>query len=195
VNGTVQTSTFRSSYGRGVVAVGGGDVWVAYGDSTVARIDPASLDVLLTTFAGNSPSAIAFGNDSLWVANAENSTVTRFNPPSYGPAAEVSVGRHPSGVAVGGGVAWVADTGDDAVSRIDPTGNSVTAITVGRAPVGIAFGAGSVWVANSGDGTVSRIDPATRKVVAIIRVGNSPRGIVVDADAGTVWVTVASRST
>jgi YVTN family beta-propeller protein len=188
VNGTVHTSTFRSSYGRGVVAVGAGDVWVAYGDSTVARVDPVSMRVLLTTFAGNSPSAIAFGNGSLWVANAENSNVTRFNRPSYGPAATISVGRHPSGVAVGGGAVWVADTGDDAVSRIDPSRNSVTTIAVGRAPVGIAFGVGAVWVANSGDGTVSRIDPATSKVVATIRVGNSPRGIAVGA--GTVWVTV-----
>jgi YVTN family beta-propeller protein len=188
VSGSVHTSTFRSSYARGIVAVGESDVWVAYGDSTVARIDPHSLRVLLTTFAGNSPTAIAFGNGSLWVVNAENSDVTRFNPPTYGPAATITVGRHPSGVAVGGGGVWVTATNDNAVFRIDPSSNSVTSIPVGRAPLGITYGAGAVWVANSGDGTVSRIGPSTNKVVATIRVGNSPRGIAVGA--GSVWVTV-----
>jgi YVTN family beta-propeller protein len=185
---TIQTPSVRSPYGRGVVAVGAGSVWVAYGDSTVSRIDPDSMRVVSTTFAGNSPSAIAVGNGSLWVTNAENNTVTRFNRPTYGPATDISVGSDPNGVAVGGGAVWVTATAGDAVYRIDPARNSVSSISVGRAPKGIAYGAGAVWAANSGDGTVSRIDPGTDKVVATIRVGNSPSGIAVGARA--VWVTV-----
>ncbi len=192
VIGTIQTPAVRSSYARGVVAVGAGAVWVAYGDSTVSRIDPTSMQVVFTTFAGNGPSDIAFGGGSLWVANAENSSVTRFNRPTYGPAAELSVGRRPSGIAFGDGAVWVTGTAVDAVSRIDASTNSVTSIPVGRAPVGIAYGAGAVWVANSGDGTLSRIDPKTSKVVATIRVGKSPRGIAVGA--GVVWVTVQTAA-
>jgi YVTN family beta-propeller protein len=196
LGGTIETSAVRSSvrtsYGRGVVAVGVGAVWVAYGDSKVFRLDPTSMQVVSTTFAGNGPSAIAFGDGSLWVTNAENSTVTRFNRPTYGPAAEISVGERPNSVAVGGGAVWVTGTADDAVSRIEPSTNSVTAIAVGRAPVGIAYGAGAVWVANSEEGTVSRIDPSTSKVVATIPVGNSPLRIAVGA--GVVWVTVQEDS-
>jgi YVTN family beta-propeller protein len=193
VTGTIQTPVVRSAYGaRGVVAVGAGAVWVAYGGSTVSRIDPASMHVVFTTFAGNGPSAVAFGNGSLWVANAENSTVSRFNRPSYQLPVEINVGRRPSGVAVGGEAVWVTDTADDTVTRINPSTNSVTAISVGRAPVGVAYGGGAVWIANSDDGTVSRLDPSTNEVVATIAVGNSPLGIAVGA--GAVWVTVQAAA-
>ncbi len=91
----------------GSIAVGAGSVWVAFGDSTVSRIDPASLRVVATTFAGNSPSAAAFGNRSLWVANALDSSVTRVNPVTNGRySAPISVGLRPNGVAVGGGAVW-----------------------------------------------------------------------------------------
>jgi YVTN family beta-propeller protein len=197
VSETIQTPAVRALFGKGAVAVGAGSVWAVYSDATVARIDPTSMQVLSTTFAGNSPSAVAFDHDnmSLWVVNGEASSVARFNTPTYGPGHVISVGRHPSGVAVGAGAVWVTGTAQRAVSRIDPSTESVSSIPVGRAPVGIAYGAGAVWVANSDDGTVSRIDPSTNKVVATIRVGNRPLGIAVGA--GEVWVTVqaAERTT
>jgi YVTN family beta-propeller protein len=180
---------------RGSVAIGAGSVWVAFGDSSVFRINPASRRVVKTIVAGNTPSAIAFGSRAIWVANARDSRVTRINPITnlrqFGP--DTTVGLSPGGITVGGGAVWVTDTGDDQVTRINPDSNSVTSFAVGQAPVGIAYGAGSVWVANSGDGTVSRIDPTTSKVVATIRVGNSPRGIAVGA--GKVWVTVQPAGT
>ena len=192
VNRRIQTPAARSSFADGAVAVGARSVWAVYSDSTVYRIDPASLQIVSTTFAGNAPSAIAFGNGSLWIANGEQSTVTRFNRPTYVVGTEISVGRHPSGVAIGGGAAWVTGTADDDVTRIEPSRNTPRSIAVGRAPVGIAYGAGAVWVANSADGTVSRIDPSTHQVVATIRVGNRPLGIAVGA--GAVWVAVQASA-
>jgi YVTN family beta-propeller protein len=188
VGKTIQTPTGPFTGGRGSVTVGVGAVWVVFGDSSTFRIDPSSMSVIATMFAENSPSALAFGDTTLWIANLRDNTVTRYNSPTYGRAATVSVGGSPGGVAVGGGSVWVTDTADDAVSRIDPSLNSATTVAVGDAPLGISYGAGAVWVANSGSGTVSRIDPATGAVVATIRVGNSPRGIAVGA--GLVWVTV-----
>jgi YVTN family beta-propeller protein len=175
---------------EGSIAVGAGSVWVVFGDSSVSRIDPASRHVVTTLYAGNHPSAVAYGLRSVWVANTLDSSVTRINPITngsfFGP--DATVGLRPEGIAVGDGAVWVTTTGDNRVSRIEPNSSAVTSFSVGQAPVGIAFGLGSVWVANSGDGTVSRIDPTTNKVVATIRVGNSPRGIAVGA--GYVWVTV-----
>jgi YVTN family beta-propeller protein len=174
--------------GDGAVTTGVGSVWVTYSDSSVTRINPASLAVVASTYAGNVPSAIAFGSGSLWVANAGDSSVTRIDPKTNGRDATISVGRRPSGIAVGSGVLWVTDTADDAVSRIYPPSNSSTSYAVGRGPVGIVYGAGAVWVANSEDGTVSRIDPVTGTAMATIPVGNSPRGIAFGG--GAVWVTV-----
>jgi len=175
---------------RGSIAIGAASVWVAFGDSSVSRIDPTSLRVVATIVAGNTPSAVAFGSQSVWVTNEHDSNVSRINPKTngrtFGPP--LTVGLSPSGVAAGGGAVWVTDTGIDQVTRIDPGSGSETSFSVGRAPVGIVYGAGAVWVANSGDGTVSRIDPTTSKVVATIHVGNSPREIAVGA--GKVWVTV-----
>jgi YVTN family beta-propeller protein len=192
VTGKIQTPAARSLFGDGAVAVGAGSVWAVYSDSTVSRIDPLSMRVISSTYAGNSPSAVTFDQDhmSLWVVNGAQGSVTRFNQPTYVTGREISIGRRPSGVAAGAGAVWVTATDDNTVTRIEPSTNTPTSIAVGRAPVGVAYGAGSVWVANSDDGTVSRIDPTTRKVVATIHVGNRPLGIAVGA--GAVWVTVQS---
>jgi len=172
----------------GSVTVGDGKVWVAYGSSTVARINPTTNAVAATGFAGRDPVAIAFGAGAVWIANQGDNSVSKFSVTTDSTVAGVSVGQGPSGVAVGGGAVWVSDTDDDAVSRVDPTSRASRTIEVGRGPVGIAYGASAVWVANSKDGTVSRIDPATGKVVKTIKVGGSPVGIAVGG--GLVWVTV-----
>jgi YVTN family beta-propeller protein len=189
VSRTIPTPAVPSSFATAAVAVGAGSVWAAYGDATVCRIDPTSMQIVSTTFAGNGAAAAVFDNGSLWVANnGEQSTVTRFNGPTYEVGTDINVGRRPSGVAVGGGAVWVTATAADSVTRIEPSRNSVSSIPVGRSPSGIAYGAGALWVANSDDGTVSRFDPSTNQVVATIRVGNRPLGIAVGA--GAVWVTV-----
>jgi YVTN family beta-propeller protein len=183
------TRLVASGGARGSVAVGAKSVWVAFGDSSVSRIDPASGNVVDTTIAGTTPSAIAYGSRSVWVTNEGDSRVTRINPDTNGPfSLPITVGLRPSGVAVGGGAVWVTGTGDDSVTRIDPDTGSTTSVSVGSAPVGIAYGVGAVWVANSGDGTVTRIDPSTSRMVATIHVGNSPRRIAVGG--GEIWVTV-----
>jgi YVTN family beta-propeller protein len=187
---TIPAGTFARGAWGGVIT-GAGSVWVTYSDSSVTRINPSSMAVQASMFAGNLPSAIAFGNGSLWVANASDNTVTRFSPATNAREATISVGRRPSGVTVGARAVWVTATADDRVSRIDPRVNSSTTITVGDAPVGVAYGAGAVWVANSADGTVSRIDPVTGTVIATIPVGNSPRGIAFGHSA--VWVTVQAQ--
>jgi YVTN family beta-propeller protein len=182
-------STSRVSGGpKGSVAVGGGSVWVAFGNTAVFRVDPSSGKGPVIGYAGFGSSAVVYGEKALWVANATANTLSQFSPLTNRKLGDFPVGRGPSGVTVGGHAVWVADTGDDAVSRVDPGSGSVKSITVGHAPVGIDYGEGAVWVANSGDGTVSRIDPEARKVVRTIRVGGKPVGIA--AGDGFVWVTV-----
>jgi YVTN family beta-propeller protein len=173
---------------RGSVAVGAGAVWVAYGSTAVARVNPATNRGGVVGYSGFAASAIAYGEGALWIANQTANTVTQFSPLTNAKLHDFDVGRSPRGVAVGGGAVWVADTGSDAVSRIDPRSRSVTTIPVGRAPVGIDYGESAVWVANSDDGTVSRIDPAASRVVKTIKVGGKPVGVA--AGDGFVWVTV-----
>jgi YVTN family beta-propeller protein len=173
---------------QGSVAVGNGAVWVVFDSAFVVRIDPASRRVTATGVARDGPTAIAVGEESVWVANAVDSTVSRLNPRTTSEFGNFTVGREPSGVAVGAGAVWVSNRLDDSVSRIDPRSGSQTTIRVGGGPTGIAVGAGAVWVVNSGDATVSRIDPATQRVTATIDVGSRPEGVAVGK--GAVWVTV-----
>lgn len=179
-------------YAQGVVAVGAGSVWAAYGESTLARIDPARVRVVASSFAGGVPSALVVARGSVWVANAGDSTVSRFDPTTLeeGALRTVSVGRRPAAIAYGDDAIWVANAGDGTITRIEPSTYSTTTIPVGSEPVAVAAGAGGVWVANSADRTVSRIDPATNEVVRTIEVGNAPVGVVV-AD-GFVWLAVVA---
>jgi YVTN family beta-propeller protein len=172
---------------RGSVAVGNGAVWVVFGISVVVRLDPVSRRVVATGVAGDGPSAIDVGEESVWVANATSSTVSRLNPRTAFTFTTFNVGQDPSGVAVGGGAVWVSNKLDDSVARIDPESGSQSTIGVGDGPTGIAVGEGAVWVANSADGTVSRIDLATEQVTATIELGGRPEGVAVGSDA--VWVT------
>ncbi|MBA3429385.1 MAG: winged helix-turn-helix domain-containing protein [Actinobacteria bacterium] len=182
----------RPPYGTPFGSVAGsaaGSVWVAYGDSTLARIQPDTLRRSGSALAGASPAGIAVGGGSIWVANSGDAAVQRFDPTTFeeGAIRPISVGRRPTAIAYGEGAVWVANLEDDTVTRIDPGTNSSFTIRVGDEPSAVAVGAGGVWVANSGDGTVSRIDPATNDVVRKIDVENAPAGIAVGY--GFVWVT------
>ena len=186
-----QVTTTLDVAGRsddGTVTVGGGSVWAAYGDATLARVDPVDVRILAIGLV-SSPSGIVYAAGSVWVASRGEQTASRFNPATFaeGPIHKTSVGEAPEAVAFGDGAIWVANSGDDTVTRIDAGTYATSTVSVGHGPAAIAFGDGAVWVAESG-GTVSKIDPATRKVVSTIHIGNAPSGIALGY--GRVWVTV-----
>ena len=182
----VATPTSRT----GVIAVGEGSVWAAFGDSTLARIEPAGPRVTSSAFAGAVSSAIVVGSGAVWVANSADSTLQRFNPATFeeGAVRTFSVGRRPTGIAFGEGAVWVANTSDDSVTRIDAALGSTRTIPVGGGPTSVAVGFGAVWVANTAEETISRIDSTTNEVVETIEIGNAPSGVTVSE--GFVWIAV-----
>jgi YVTN family beta-propeller protein len=175
---------------QGAVSVGDGYVWTAYGDSTLAAVEPSPMGIARVGFAGAAPAALVTARGSVWVANSGDSTVTRHDPGTLeeGPLRVVSVGRRPSGIAFGAAAIWVANSGDGTVTRIDPSTYATATITVGSNPVAVAANDEAVWVANAGDGTVSRIDPMTSEVTETISIGSAPAGIALAA--GSVWVSL-----
>ena len=180
-------------FARGAVAPGLGSLWAAFGDASLARVDPQSPRESSSAYAGGGPAAIVVAGGHVWVANLAGSNVQRFNPLTFdqGPVERLTVGESPVALAAGAGSVWVASAGDDQVARIHWTATSSSSqstIPVGDAPGAIAYGEGAVWVANGGEGTVWRIDPETNKVTDEIPVGGAPSGIVVAG--GEVWVTV-----
>ncbi len=187
-----ELGTRSTRYTDAGVDLGEGFVWAAFGDSTIARVHPQTLDGESAGSGGAGPAALVVAYDSVWVANSGSSTVQRFNPDTFqtGAVQPFTVGRTPRGIAAGDGAIWVVCTDDDSVWRIDGGLSSRAGLTilVGDGPTSVAFGAGAVWVTNTAAGTVSRIDPATNEVVRTVAVGNAPTGIAVVG--GLVWVAV-----
>jgi YVTN family beta-propeller protein len=137
---------------------------------------------------GASPTAIAAGGGSVWVANIDADTVSRIDPVKQTTIDTIQVGNDPDGIAFGGGFTWVTNGLDGTVTQIDPATNTpVQAIPVGSGPAGVAVDSHYVWVANSNDGTVTRIDLRTDKPLAPIPVGQSADGVAIGF--GSVWVT------
>src|SRR5918995_102598 len=99
-------------------------VWVSIAPDSVARIDPADPEVVLTQRVGNGPTAVAAAFGSIWVANHLDGTVTRLEPSTGGIQASIDVGRGPIALVPAAGSLWVANEFDDSVVSIDPETNS-----------------------------------------------------------------------
>jgi YVTN family beta-propeller protein len=184
---TVGSAAFGSP--NGSVALDPSSVWAVFGDSTLARLDPAG-GVVGEGIAGSQPAGIAVAADSVWVTNSADATVQRFNSSTFrqGPLRTFNVGAQPTGIVYSERAIWVANAGAASVTRIEPSSGAITQIPVGEGPTALAATPGAVWVANTTAGTLSRIDPETDEVVATIDTGNAPAGLA--AAYGHLWVTV-----
>ncbi len=175
------TASFLDVPGLGL-AVGHGSLWTTLwkGASPVfQRVDPHTRQILanIPGFGG----AVAFGEDSVWVADMHDDYVARFDPTTSQRIASIEVGGRSSAIVVGAGAVWVLRASDNVVTRIDPANNQlVRAIRLGPGPwgsFGLAAGEDAVW---AGHGyAVVRIDPKTNRVVRTIPLGVSPRSIAV----------------
>jgi DNA-binding beta-propeller fold protein YncE len=170
---------------RAVALIGAGGVLAALGVVAVlalssggdeadgAREPPAGVVKGPPVRVGDSPTAVAAGGGSLWVANTGAETVSRVDPRSARTVgAPIAVGEDPRAIAVGAGFVWVANFGDRTVSRIDPhSGRTVgEPIAVGGAPTDIVVGHGFAFVATERDRVV-RLNARTGAVAgAPIRV-------------------------
>jgi branched-chain amino acid transport system substrate-binding protein len=184
------------------------------GNSVVA-INATSNDVGAPLAVGTTPSAVAAGERSVWVLNADDRTVSRIDPSTgrVAPPKAITEGT-PAAIAVGEGSLWMV-TGIQSTSsqvrlavssaevlKLDP----VTAVEfprsrirlsqpaerafTGQSNIRVAAGAGRVWVVNPSR-TVSVIDP----------VHNSLIGTATDVDAGAIaldrrgaWVVDAGQA-
>jgi YVTN family beta-propeller protein len=155
--------------------------------NSVGAISPSGDGIQAVVPLGTSPSALAAGDGSVWVANYNAGTVSRIEPAARAVVETIPVGTTPSGIAAGAGAIWVTNNYGATVSRIDPAVDRVVQTTpVGNAPNGVAVADGSVWVANSSDGTLTRIDAVTGAVIKTTAIGGDPTDLAVGA--GGVWV-------
>lgn len=132
-------------------------VWVSIAPDSVARIDPADPEVVLTQRVGNGPTAVAAAFGSIWVANHLDGTVTRLEPSTGDIEASIDAGRGPNALVPAAGSLWVANEFDDAVVSIDPATNDVSEpVPVGGAAASLAGDDEGLWVAVGASATEHR---------------------------------------
>jgi streptogramin lyase len=189
-------------------ATGAGAVWITAGfgtgagaDGAVSRLDPSSGQI---TDAFDTPigsQAIAYGADSVWVADPTTATVTRYDPVSqeHQPIAlpRSDPPARPDAIAfgeLGGAAVWVGDALSSNLYRVDAGGaHEIRTYTIGGPPTAIAVGTDAVWVASEHEDAIYALDPLTGSVRTSIDVGaqgcNGPASIAVNQDG--VWVACA----
>jgi DNA-binding SARP family transcriptional activator/ABC-type branched-subunit amino acid transport system substrate-binding protein/streptogramin lyase len=168
-------------------------------------LDPASGDVVARVPLGTAPSAIAVGDGSVWVVDADDRTVSQIDAETRTPLRTFSTSATPTDVAVGAGSVWVGNASSagsllpTSITRLDAeTGLLLDTIELGAPPGGhlysviaglsrqhIAAAEDAVWVINP-DLTVSRIDPRTNRIVARLE---KVRAENIAVGEGEVWIT------
>jgi YVTN family beta-propeller protein len=178
----------------GPIAVGARSIWVGnLDDRSVTRIDSSRRTVLRTIgLYPRTPTGLAFGFRTLWVAHGRLGQVSRIDPQFNEASQPIDVagtafGSPNGSIAVGPGLVW-AVFGDGTLARIEPVSGRVERARAGGNPAGIVVGSGSVWVSNYGDATVTRFNPAAFTEGPLddpFRVGKGPTGIAGDR---AIWV-------
>lgn len=175
--------------------------------SGVGVLDPRTGELRETIPVGTAPSAVAVGEGSVWVLDADDRTVARIDPEQRQVLRTFSIATRPTALGAGAGAVWVgngfresgfAGTSYPAsVSRVDRE-SGVVDQTI-RLPRGggapyfqgggfeqqfMAVSREAVWVVNP-DGTVTRIDARTNRVAAKVA---GVRALGIAAGDGEVWV-------
>ncbi len=169
-----------------------GSLWLPVSDGSVARLDPATLEVISTTRLtepGGSPpdtESLTAAEDGIWVALAADRSVALLDGATGTEIRRVPIGVNGYALAADGLDLWVTDFEHDTILRIDrATGVILATITGIDGPTGVAVGEGGVWVVANGSGRLVRIDPATSAIAAhVINIGRAHK---VAVGFGGVW--------
>jgi branched-chain amino acid transport system substrate-binding protein len=189
------------------VAVADGRAWLIDADAlTLMAVDTRS-GAVETLATGATPTDLAAGAGSVWVANGNRiqgtqfpgpvaTSLTRFDPATRTARAHVGLPRSSNNVtnradnhvAVSASAVW-AVTPDFAVVRIDPTTAARTTRSRAVRAAAVAAGEAGVWVLGV-DGIVVRLDERTARERARTHIPtDAATAIAVGADAA--WVTSA----
>ncbi len=201
IDGSTNTVVTTIDVGTGPVELGvnpsTNTIYVVnQGSDTVSVIDGSTNTVVDTIVVGDAPSAIGVNPNTnrIYVANSGFDTVSVINGATNTKVADTPVGDIPVSVVVNLKTnmvfVYVANVFSNSVSVIDgtpgsPTENLLLAnIDVGNAPsdVDVNPNIDKIFVTNNLDNSVSVIDGSTNTEVAVIIVGSSPIGLVVDSD-------------
>jgi hypothetical protein len=156
----------------------------------LARVDPATRQVVARVPVGKDPIDVTVGEGSVWVLDKDGS-VRRIDPVTNKATVIEGVAEDPRAIAAGEGGVWVADGTKAVVRKIDPASNRLaSSVRVDASAHDVSAGENGVWVA-AGSGMV-RIDPSSGDVSeldgSVGEVGGQvPRRYKTGVGEGFVW--------
>ena len=146
---------------RKVVRVGGNPTGIAYGagslwvtnqsDSTVTRLDPATLQQDAPIPVGAGPVGIAFGDGAVWVANNLDGSLSRIDVADHEVTSRtVDADGGAYGVAVEGRNLWMTNEYAGTLSQVNTRRFTlVSTVATGGAPLGLAVSGDRLWFASA----------------------------------------------
>jgi class 3 adenylate cyclase len=161
----------------------------------VARVDPATRQVVARIPVGEHPVDVALGEGSVWVLDKDGS-VRRIDPVTNAATVIETVAEDPRAIAAGEGGVWVVDGTRGIIHKIDPASNLVLeSLRIGQSVRDVTVGEDAVW-ASAGDRVV-RIEPASGDTSDLEGVLSGPGGpevtardrFTIAAGGGFVWET------
>lgn len=194
---TIIATGIANPKGETNVVAGAGSVWVpSDSEGAIARVDPATNEVIATVSVDPGTFYLAFGLDALWAVSSDAQSLQKIDPATNKVTGKVALGKQPGFLAAGEGAVWVQEQGDGTVARVDPATMTVSdRIAVGENLIygDIDVGGGLVWLRTTDDQVFAVIDPATNTVKA--RLGKAAGSGAIRYTPDGVWTSAHDNQT
>jgi class 3 adenylate cyclase/DNA-binding beta-propeller fold protein YncE len=139
--------------------------------NSVAAIDPKTNRVVDDVGVGDTPTAVAYGEDGVWVSNTASQTVSRIDPRTL-TVRTVGVPGRPADLATLASRVFVAELFGERLFVLGPAGDLEETIATGPGTVGRDSGLGGIvagrrtlWLFESRRGLIARVDPQSDTIV------------------------------
>lgn len=172
-------------------------VAAGYGNK-VYSIDTSTGLIVNTWVAQNFPYFIALSPDGSrgFVTNWGSSSVTVFNTSNGQVIDNVIVGLRPEGIVFNNGLVFVACSDSDEIHVIDPIDLTVVDVidvdpdedVFGHMPTHMNAYGDRLYITSSGYNAITVIDTDTNDVIGQIPTGWYPMSVLLDEDAGVMYV-------
>ena len=104
---------------EGGITVGAGSIWLVTKPSTLARIDPATNQVIASIPLPSGSENPLFADGAVWVSSYEHGQLLKVDPATAAVVATIPIGPKPRFLTAGAGSVWTLNQGDGSVSRVD----------------------------------------------------------------------------